>query len=191
MGNIFVMVDTSRPSLYGFSMRVSAFAAFSLSLLILASLTITGCTFKRKEIRTVPIGEKAIIGPFVYQAYDTRWPLAIGDRTPKDRFFTVRLSIRNSSSNEAVIPTMELVDDANKSFPELTDGTGIDQWLGLSRSVAGVSTEQGTIAFDVPPKHYRLRVADENDNFMYIDVPLNLTSEEPEGKALERTVPTR
>ena len=185
------MVDTSRHNLYGFCMRVSAIVAVSLSVLALFSLTITGCTFKRKEVRTVSMGEQALIGPFTYQAFDTRWPLSLGDRTPKDRFFTVRVSIRNSSSNDATIPTFEVVNDAGQSYPEVSDGAGIDQWLGLSRNVAGVSIEQGTVAFDVPPKHYRLRVADENDNFMYIDIPLNLTSEEPEGKQLERATPSR
>jgi len=188
---MFVMVDTSRDSLYGFCMKVSPIAVFSLSLLVLCFLTLSGCTFKRKEVRTVSIGEQALIGPFIYQAFDTRWPLSLGDRTPKDRFFTIRISIRNSSSNDATIPSLEVVDDTGNSYPEMTDGTGVYQWLGLSRKVAAVSTEQGTVAFDVPPKHYRLRVADENDNFMYIDIPLNLTTEEPDGKALDPALPSR
>jgi hypothetical protein len=51
------------------------------------------------------------------------------------------------------------------------------------------NTDQGNIVFDVPPKHYRLRVADENDNYMYIDIPLNLNSEEPDSKKIQGAVP--
>ena len=60
-------------------------------------------------------------------------------------------------------------------------------WACRAKPVA--QTDQGNIIFDVAPKHYSLRVADENDNFMYIDIPLNLTTEMPESKKIEGVVP--
>ena len=135
------------------------------------------------------MGEKAVIGPFIYQAYETQWPISLGSRAAKDRFFIIRLSILNAGSADTTIPSLEVVDDQGNSFPEQTDGTGVDGWLGLSRKVGAAQTEQGTIVFDVVPKHYRLRVADESDEFMYIDIPLNLNSEEPAQKKLEDTAP--
>lgn len=173
----------SQRSWYGFTMKVSLW--IGLALVVLVS---NGCASRKKEVRVVELGAKAEIGPFVYQAFDTHWPLELGDRIPKERFFTIHLSALNSGTMETTVPSLELVDDDGNSYPESTDGTGLDNWMGLARKVGPGQTEQGTILFDVPPKHYRLRVADENDNFMYIDVPFNLSTEEPvEKKALEGT----
>ena len=156
-------------------MRISAVAVFSLILLSFTS----GCMPKKKEVRIVPLGEKAEIGPFIYQAYETRWLHTLGDRTAKDRFFIIRVSVVNSGSQELTIPSLEVVDDEGNSFPELSDGTGVDKWLGVTRKVGVANTEQGNVVFDVPLKHYRLKVSDDNDNFMYFDVPLSLASEDP------------
>jgi hypothetical protein len=128
------------------------------------------------------MGEKAEIGSFIYRAIETHWPMTHAGRTPKDRFFVVSVTILNSGTSEATVPGFEVIDDAGNAFPEVVDGAGVDHWLGVSRSLSVANTDQGNVVFDVPPKHYRLRVADENDNFMYIDIPLNLSSEEPEGK---------
>jgi len=150
----------------------------TIALLGLAILSVS-CSNK-KEIRVVSLGEKAEIGGLVYQAIDTHWPMTLGERTPKERFFVIRISIRNAGGSDATIPAFELLDDADNSFPESADGAGVEKWLGMSRKLANGASEQGDILFDVPPKHYRLRVADENDtNFMYVDIPLNLTKEDP------------
>jgi hypothetical protein len=45
----------------------------------------------------VSMGERAEIGPFIYQAIETRWPMTLEGRTAKDRFFLIRVSITNSS----------------------------------------------------------------------------------------------
>jgi hypothetical protein len=161
-------------------MRNSAFAVLSLSLLLFAA----GCS-KKKEIRTVSMGEKADMGSFSYQVSETRWPMTLADRTPKERFLIIRLSILNTAGSDMTIPGFEVVDDAGNSFPEVVDGSGLEKWLGVTRKIRNGGTEQGDILFDVPPKHYRLRVADENDNFMYIDIPLNLSTERPQSDKLE------
>ncbi len=165
-------------------MRISAFVILLLGLLTCS----VGCS-KKKEIRTVSIGEKAEMGSFIYTASETRWAMSLGGRSAKDRFFIVNISIMNTSGADATIPGFEVVDDAGNSYPEVVDGEGVDKWLGISRKLPVANTDQGNIIFDVPPKHYRLRVADENDNFMYIDIPLNLTTEEPESKKIEGIVP--
>jgi len=166
-------------------MRLCAIAAL-LTLFIGSN----GCTFKKKEVRTVQLGEKAEIGPFIYRAYETQWPISLGDRIASNRFFTIKVSILNSGSADATIPSFDVVDDQGNSYPELSDGAGVERWLGLTRKAGVGQTEQGSVVFDVAPKHYRLRVADENDNFMYIDIPLNLNSEEPAQKRLEESTPT-
>lgn len=169
-------------------MKLYAIGALLLTLYVSS----TACTFKRKEVRTIQFGETAEIGPFIYRAFETQWPISLGDRNARDRFFTLRISVLNSGSVEATIPSFEIVDDQGNSYPEIADGTGVEGWLGVSRKVGVAQTEQGSIVFDVPPRHYRLRVADENDNFMYIDIPLNLNSEEPAQKKLfDTTAPPK
>ena len=165
--------------LYGFSMRICALI-LSLTLLLLAA----GCS-QKKEVRSVSIGEKAEVGSFVYQAIDTGWPMTLADRSPKERFFVIRVAITNTGDVDTTIPGFEVIDDAGNSYPESADGAGVEKWLGMSRKIRVAGTEQANILFDVPPKHYRLRVADENDNFMYIDIPLNLSSETPARSKLQ------
>lgn len=131
------------------------------------------------------MGEKAEIGTFIYRAIETRWPMTLEGRVAKDRFFIVHVTIVNSGSNQASIPGFEVVDDTGNSFPETLDGSGVESWLGVSRKLQPAETDQGNIVFDVPPKHYRLRVADETDEFMYIDIPLNLDSEQPQSKSVD------
>ena len=38
------------------------------------------------------MGEEAVVGPFIYQAIETRWPMTLGGRTAKDRFFIIPAS---------------------------------------------------------------------------------------------------
>jgi hypothetical protein len=137
------------------------------------------------------MGEKAEIGAFTYQAIETRWPMTLEGRSAKDRFFLVRISVINTGANQETIPGLEVVDDAGNAFPEVADGGGVPDWLGVSRRLASANTQQGVVVFDVPPKHYRLRVSDDADNSMFIDIPLNLNSEEPESKKIEGLVPLK
>jgi hypothetical protein len=165
-------------------MKLCALVAAIATLLVL----FPGCS-KKKEIRVVGLGEKAEIGPFVYQAFDTHWPMTLAGRNPTDRFFIVRVAVLNTGGSDATIPGFEVVDDEGNSHPETIDGSGVENWLGVSRKLPVAQTDLGNIVFDAPPKHYRLRVADENDNFMYIDIPLNLSTEEPDGKIIEGANP--
>ena len=167
-------------------MRICAYAALSLALFVVSP----GCK-RKKDIRMVQMGEKAEIGPFIYEAIETRWPMTLEGRSPKERFLIIRVSVLNSGGSEATIPEFDVVDDAGNQYPEIVDGTGVHDWLGVARKLAAANTEQGNIVFDVPPKHYRLRVADENDEFMYIDIPLNLNSEEPDRNKMDRVNPVK
>jgi hypothetical protein len=167
-------------------MRFRTSAACLAALLILAS----GC-IRKKNIRMVAMGEKAEIGSFSYQAMETRWPMSLAGRPAKDRFLIVRVNIANTAQSEMTVPGFDVVDDSGNSVPELLDGNGVDDWLGVSRTLAVGGAQHGSIVFDVPPRHYRLRVADENDNFMYIDIPFNLSTEEPESKKVEGVAPLK
>ena len=124
-------------------------------------------------------GDKATVGPLVYNVTDTEVADKLGDdpnneRTPQDRFFLVKVSVSNSSPDDQSIPAMALVDDGGHSYNELPDGTGVPSWLGVVRKVGPTQTETGVVVFDAPTRHYRLRLNDTLDEKeIAIDVPLN------------------
>ena len=46
--------------------------------------------------------------------------------------------------------------------------------------VKPAESAQGNLLFDAPPAHYKLRIADENeDHVAYIDIPLSFGAEAP------------
>jgi len=131
------------------------------------------------------MGERVTVGSLVYNVFDDQWKAKLGDgaeaRVPKDRFFLIRLSVVNGGSGELMIPTLTLVDDSGQTYSELPNGDQVPQWAGYLRKVKPADTLQGNVVFDVPPKHYILRVADENGQTTRdIDIPLNFASETPD-----------
>jgi hypothetical protein len=156
------------------------------ALISLVLLTLTGCaTFSSRNKHVIfAAGDKATVGPLVYSVTDTEMAQQLGDdqasaRTAQDRFYLVKVSVSNSGTEEQPIPAMSLVDDSGKSYPELPDGTNVQNWLGLVRKVGAAQTEQGYVVFDAPTKHYHLRLNDSFDeNEIAIDVPLSFVHEQ-------------
>jgi hypothetical protein len=152
------------------------------AIFLFSSLTLLvgGCSSgSKKELVTFPAGEKATVGPLVYSVIDTEVVPQLGDdpnniRTPQNRFYLVQMSVSNSSNSDVPIPDLTLVDDSGQQYAELADGTNVPDWLGVVRKVGAAQTEQGTIVFDAPAKHYRLRLTDETEaREISVDVPLN------------------
>jgi len=137
------------------------------------------------ETRLHRMGERVAIGSLLYNVIEDQWKAQLGQgsdgRVPKDRFFLVRLSVGNGGSTELMVPALTLVDDTGQTYEELPNGDRVPQWIGYLRRVRPAETLQGNVVFDVPPKHYRLRVADEgNQKSRDIDIPLNFASETPD-----------
>jgi hypothetical protein len=131
------------------------------------------------------MGERVTVGSFVYNVFDDQWKTELGEgpdaRIPKDRFFLVHMSVVNGGADEYLVPTISLVDDSGQSYMELSNGDQTPSWLGFLRRVKPAETLQGDIVFDVPPKHYRLRVGDENDRkHEDVDIPLSFGDQAPE-----------
>jgi hypothetical protein len=151
---------------------------------VLSVLLLAGCSAPpRKESRLFPAGEKAAVGPLIYTVVDSQFAQTLGDdpnnqRTPANRFVIVQLSVSNSGNSEMNIPAMTLIDDDGQSYPELADGRGVQDWMGVIRKVATTQTEHGQILFDAPAKHYRLRLTDETDDDISIDIPLSYIHEQ-------------
>ncbi len=86
----------------------------------------------------------------------------------------------NGGGGDIILPDITLEDDAGNSYTPLSNGDGVPQWMGALRKISPAEAAAGAVAFDVPPKHYKLRVSDENnEQAAYIDLPLNFNSEVP------------
>jgi hypothetical protein len=136
------------------------------------------------------MGERAQVGSIVYTVFDTRWELSLGEqptpRIPANRFLILNISAVNSAGTAVSIPTFSLIDDNGQVYQELDNGEGVKNWLGFVRRVRPAESAQGTIVFDVPQKRFNLRVADEEDHFALVNIPLSLGDALPDNSGSAR-----
>ncbi len=155
-------------------------------LLPLVALTLAGCNAAGKDAKIFQAGEKAVVGRVTYNIVDSQTVAKLDDgngepRIPKNRFYIVQVSIFNSGNESFAAPTMVLVDDAGKQYPELPDGRGVPEWIGVARKVNPAETVQGMIVFDAPVGHYKLRISEDFAEIpTYVDMPLNFVHEREE-----------
>ena len=140
---------------------------------------------KASPVRTYTMGDRATVGHIVYVVFDTQWLTHIGvgadARVPQQRFFLVRVSAVNGLGADIIVPNFTIEDDSGKSYPELSSGDGVPQYIGYLRSVKPAESVQGNALFDAPPAHYKLKVTDETgEKVAYIDIPLSFRSEPTE-----------
>lgn len=133
------------------------------------------------------MGDRVVLGNIVYVVYETQWLTHLGEgvdaKVPRNRYFLVRLSAVNSSNKEITVPNFKVEDDNGNSFPELggDQASGVPQYIGYLRRVAPANSVQGHALFDAPPRHYKLRLTDEEgEKTAYVDIPLSFTSESPD-----------
>src|SRR5258708_11855786 len=119
-----------------------------LLAVLVAATFLSGCgeTDQPFPVRTYNMGEKIGIGHLIYQVYETQWLTHIGNgadaRVPTHRFFLVRLSVLNSLSTDVIVPNFILEDDNGNTYPELSAGEGVPQYIGYLRTVSGTNTVQ-------------------------------------------------
>lgn len=150
----------------------------------------TGCSPKEEEPppHVYQMGESVPLGHLIYTVFDRQWMTQAGDgldaRVPQHRFFLIRISALNSGGAAAIIPAISLVDDSGASYAEIDNGDGIPDFIGTLREIAPADTVQGNIVFDVLPKHYKLKLGDEEGKVVaLVDIPLSFD------KAPELTTP--
>jgi hypothetical protein len=154
---------------------------------VTALLTSCGIQDSEAPVRTYPMGERVTVGHVVYIVYETQWLTHLGsgadERVPQNRFFLVRLSATNGSGQDVIVPNFTIEDDNGKSYPELGGGQaqGVPQYIGYLHKVKPAESAQGNALFDAPPRHYKMKLYDENgDKFSYVDIPLSFTAESPD-----------
>jgi hypothetical protein len=153
-----------------------------LGAALAATLYLVGCSAGKpgEDAAVYRMGEPVAVGPLIYTIMDTEWRTQLGEgpaaRWPQHRFLLIRLSVTNSGASNAVIPAVTAVDSGGQSHLELSDGQGVEEWLGYLRSLRPAETDRGRVVFDVPPSAYRLRVANDAEpgaeKVAFIDMPL-------------------
>jgi len=150
-----------------------------------ALLLLTSCSgFRDTSVKVFDMGTRVETGHLAYTVFETEWLPQIGSgdtaRVPKTRFFLIRLSAQNVGSEDLDVPNVTLVDDKGGTVDELQDGDQVPQWIGFVRKVKASDSISGNLIFDAEPKHYRLRVTDENgEKPALVDIPLNFNADIP------------
>jgi hypothetical protein len=167
-------------------MRQLRFLLLLTAVAAVASLLSScGDSAERSSVRTYNMGERISLGHIVYVVYETQWLTHIGEgaeaRVPQNRFFLVRLSAVNGYGSDVIVPNFSIEDDNGNTYPELSSGEGVPQYIGYLRSVKPAQSQQGNALFDAPPRHYKMKLADESgEKVAYVDIPLSFVSETPE-----------
>ncbi len=161
-------------------MRLGAGCA---AVAIACGLVGVGCSPDRTAApsKIYSMGERVQVGPLIYTIMDTEWLDQLGEadtaRMPQHRFLAIRLTVTNSGSSPAGSPGLTLIDSKGQSYPELTDGQELPEWLGYIRTIKPADTEHGRVLFDAPTGAYRLRLVNddpENPKFALVEIPLQL-----------------
>ncbi len=164
-----------------------AISRVALSGAVFAALVLfSGCPSRTSpsEWRMYRMGERAQVGPLIYTVLDAEWLDQLGKapdiRMPRNRFVAIRVSVTNSGASTSGVPTMSLLDANGAAHTELTDGTGITDWLGYIRTVKPAETLHGRVLFDVPPASYKLKVTNDAEpeevRMATVDIPLDLST---------------
>ena len=160
-------------------------SSIALAAFLLLNLSLNSCGgSKDTAVKIFDMGSRVEAGHLIYTVLETQWlpQIGAGDsaRVPKNRFFLIRISAVNSGSEDLDVPSATLVDDHGQTVDELQDGDQVPQWLGFVRKVKPADSISGNIVFDAEPKHYRLRVTDENgEKPALVDIPLNFNADTP------------
>src|SRR5580658_3917285 len=156
--------------------------------LALAMFSQTSCSPREEEAppaHVYQMGERVPVGHMIYTVFERQWITQVGEgvdaRVPQNRFYLVRISAVNSGGASAIIPTISLVDDAGGTYAEVENGDRITDFIGALREIAPAETLQGNLAFDVAPKHYKLKLTDEDGKqTALVEIPLNFDPDTPE-----------
>ena len=173
-------------------MRLLSFALLAGTVVGLSGCSGGSSASQKEAIRTVAAGDKAMAGHLSYNVIDSQILTQLGEdaspRIPRERFLLLQLAVTNSSNVDNPIPAIELVSDSGQTYSELTDGTGVTNWFGLTRHVGPGQTERGEVAFDAPAAHYKVRFTDETTNTEVMsDLPLSYAHEKVNDVAIPTT----
>lgn len=131
------------------------------------------------------MGEKVAVGKLMYSVLNAEWKTHLGEgtgqRVPENRFLVMELSVANAGMDEVSVPLFLLHDASSKTYRELENGEGVDNWMGLLRMLRPTTSLNGRLLFDVPMTNYKLQVTDggppDEEVVSFIDIPLQLEAD--------------
>jgi len=128
------------------------------------------------------MGEKVTLGPLTYSVIEANWHSQLGDafkiRSPQQRFLEIALSVTNGGGSDVSVPLLALQNSEGQTYLESDSGDGVENWLGLLRTISPAQTQQGAILFDVPLTSYKLRLTDGAgpgaEKYGFVTIPLRI-----------------
>lgn len=113
------------------------------------------------------MGERVQVGALNYIVLESEWvtdlPGEAGPRVPASKFLLVRVTVTNSGNRDINIPLLTLIDDKGNEVMETSEGQGVEEWLGILRTIKPAETLPGRLLFDAKPLNYKLRLSDGGD----------------------------
>lgn len=155
-------------------------------LLIPMLLLLASCQQQSRANLNYEMGERIEIGPFTYVVVESAWRSELGEgfqvRAAKNRFLILTVSVTNGSGSETSVPMLSVEGSNGQTYQELSDGTGLANWLGILRTVKPAETLQGRVIFDVPLSSFRLRLPDGGESgyekYAWVNIPLSISAGE-------------
>jgi len=153
-----------------------------LCLALLSAFVLTGCSQTKSARLEFQMGEKIPVGPLTYDIVQTSWKTQLGQafqvRFPQNRFLLIDISVTNGGGSDISVPLFNLEDANGKTYPEASNGDGVDGWFGLLRTISPAQTQQGRLVFDAPLTSYKLRITDGGgpgeEKFAWVQIPLRM-----------------
>jgi hypothetical protein len=155
----------------------------SLALPIITLLLAAPACNRAKDVShigTFHMGERVQAGPLIYTVLEAEWkPQLENGKTPANRFLFIKVAMTNSSGAQVVAPGFTLKGPGEKVYTEVTEGLeGVQNWLGLFRTVTPAQTEQGYVIFDAPVGAYKMVLSDGgevgNEKYANVEIPAQL-----------------
>lgn len=157
--------------------------------LLLAMLLLAGCSGNSPaRVGRGEMGQKLKVENISYTVLAADWVEALGEgatsRIPSHRFLLLRITATNDSAEPAEMGSLKLISSNGTEYGEVANGSGVSEWFGLSRELAGKDTRQGVVLFDAPKAVYELQVADafydgESGSAAFIQIPIRPAGAEP------------
>jgi hypothetical protein len=165
-------------------MRISYFS-IPLALAVFSQPACSPKSDDELPPRNYRMGESAPMGHLICTVIERQWLTQIGEgvdaRIPQNRFYLIRISAVNSGGAPTTLPTISLADDSGGLYPEIDNGSGVTDFIGALRQIAPAETAQGNLVFDVQPKHYKLKLKDDDGKEVaLIDLPLSFDPDTPD-----------
>lgn len=156
-----------------------------LAAVPLAALAGVACQANKTPTITHRMGEKVAVGKLMYSVLNADWKTHLGEgsnnRVPEKRFLVIEMSIANAGMDEVSVPLFLLHDSNGKTYRELENGDGVDNWMGLLRILRPTQSLNGRIVFDLPMTNYKLQVTDggppDEEQTSFIDIPLQMEAD--------------